>query len=52
VVIGYPDLISVTTTTLNQTGQAIEAITVAMFVYLAISLSFSLPMHFWRGVRS
>ena len=26
VAIGYPDLISITNTTLNQTGQAIEAI--------------------------
>jgi general L-amino acid transport system permease protein len=45
VAIGYPDLISITNTTLNQTGQAIEAITVAMVVYLAISLSISLVMN-------
>ena len=42
VAIGYPDLISITNTTLNQTGQAIEAIDVAMVVYLAISLAISL----------
>ena len=42
VAIGYPDLISVTNTTLNQTGQAIEAMTLAMIVYLAISLTISL----------
>ena len=45
VAIGYPDLISITTTTLNQTGQAIEAIALAMTVYLAISLTLSLAMN-------
>jgi general L-amino acid transport system permease protein len=51
VAIGYPELISITTTTLNQTGQAIEAITVAMILYLAISLGVSLAMHRWGGAR-
>ena len=56
VAIGYPDLISITNTTLNQTGQAIEAITLVMIVYLAISLTISLAMNLyddavaWRGV--
>jgi general L-amino acid transport system permease protein len=56
VAIGYPDLISITNTTLNQTGQAIEAITLAMICYLAISLTISLAMNLydgavaWRGV--
>jgi general L-amino acid transport system permease protein len=45
VAIGYPDLISITSTTLNQTGQAIEAIALAMFVYLTISLAISLVMN-------
>jgi general L-amino acid transport system permease protein len=45
VAIGYPDLISITNTTLNQTGQAIEAITLATLVYLAISLTISLGMN-------
>lgn len=45
VAIGYPDLISITSTTLNQTGQAIEAIGLAMTVYLAISLAVSLAMN-------
>ena len=45
VAIGYPDLISITNTTLNQTGQAIEAIALAMTVYLAISLTLSLAMN-------
>ena len=45
VAIGYPDLLSITNTTLNQTGQAIEAIALAMAVYLLISLSLSLAMN-------
>jgi general L-amino acid transport system permease protein len=49
VAIGYPDLISITSTTLNQTGQAIEAIAIAMFVYLAISLAISLVMNLYEG---
>jgi general L-amino acid transport system permease protein len=35
VAIGYPDLISITNTTVNQTGQAIEAITLVAMIYLA-----------------
>jgi general L-amino acid transport system permease protein len=49
VAIGYPDLISITNTTLNQTGQAIEAITLAATVYLAISLTISLTMNLYNG---
>ena len=45
VAIGYPDLISITSTTLNQTGQAIEAIALAMVVYLAISVAIAVPMN-------
>jgi general L-amino acid transport system permease protein len=48
VAIGYPDLISITSTTLNQTGQAIEAITFSMIFYLSISLTISLAMNFWN----
>jgi general L-amino acid transport system permease protein len=49
VAIGYPDLISITNTTLNQTGQAIEAIALAMTVYLAVSLSLSLAMNVYNA---
>jgi general L-amino acid transport system permease protein len=59
VAIGYPDLISVTNTTLNQTGQAVEAVVLAALCYLAISLAVSLAMHRYaaaaekrRGSRS
>jgi len=39
VLIGYPDLVSIANTTLNQTGQAIEGIGIIMMVYLTVSLS-------------
>lgn len=45
VAIGYPDLVSVTNTSLNQTGQAIECIAIMMAVYLSISLTISLFMN-------
>ena len=38
VVIGYPDLVSVAGTTLNQTGRAIECIVIVIGVYLTLSL--------------
>lgn len=38
VAIGYPDLVSIANTTLNQTGRAVECIAVIMLVYLALSL--------------
>ena len=38
VAIGYPDLIAIGGTILNQTGQAIEIVVILMVVYLGISL--------------
>ncbi len=38
VAIGYPDLVSVAGTSLNQTGRAIECLTVVIAVYLLLSL--------------
>jgi general L-amino acid transport system permease protein len=55
VAIGYPDLFSVFAgTTLSQTGQAIEIISITMGVYLLISLVTSAIMSFygWRLGRS
>ena len=47
--IGYPDLVSVFAgTTLNQTGQAIEIITMTMAVYLTFSLVTSLLMNIYN----
>jgi general L-amino acid transport system permease protein len=48
VAIGYPDLVSVANTTMNQTGQAIEAIAILMAVYLTISLVISLFMNWYN----
>jgi len=48
VAIGYPDLVSIANTTMNQTGQAIEGITMIMAVYLAISLLISLFMNLYN----
>ncbi len=38
VAVGYPDLVSISNTTLNQTGRAVECIAVIMAVYLTLSL--------------
>ncbi|MSQ63026.1 MAG: ABC transporter permease subunit [Betaproteobacteria bacterium] len=48
VAIGYPDLVSIANTTLNQTGQAIEGIAIIMGVYLTISLSISALMNWYN----
>lgn len=49
--IGFPDLVSVFAgTTLNQTGQAIEVISMTMAVYLTISLLVSMFMN-WFNAR-
>jgi general L-amino acid transport system permease protein len=48
VAIGYPDLVSIANTTMNQTGQAIEGIAIIMAVYLAISLLISLFMNLYN----
>jgi general L-amino acid transport system permease protein len=50
VAIGYPDLVSIANTVMNQTGQAIEGIAVIMAVYLTISLSISVFMN-WYNAR-
>lgn len=49
VAIGYSDLMSVTGTILNQTGQSPEAIAIAMAVYLFISVSISAYMNYFNG---
>jgi general L-amino acid transport system permease protein len=48
VAIGYPDLVSIANTTMNQTGQAIEGVAIIMAVYLTISLSISLFMNWYN----
>jgi general L-amino acid transport system permease protein len=48
VAIGFPDLVSIANTTMNQTGQAIEGIVMIMAVYLFISLAISLAMNVYN----
>lgn len=48
VAIGYPDLVSISNTTMNQTGQAVEAVAIFMSVYLSISLSISYFMNWYN----
>ncbi|MEH6578668.1 MAG: ABC transporter permease subunit [Amphritea sp.] len=48
VAVGYPDLVSLSNTTMNQTGQAIEAISIFMGIYLGLSLTISLFMNWYN----
>jgi general L-amino acid transport system permease protein len=48
VAIGFPDLVSIANTTMNQTGQAVEGIIMIMAVYLFISLAISLAMNLYN----
>jgi general L-amino acid transport system permease protein len=48
VLIGYPDLVNIGNTTLNQTGQAVEAIAIMMLVYLTISIVISTFMNVYN----
>ena len=49
VAIGYPDLVAIANTTINQTGQAIEGIAIIMLVYLSISLAISGLMNWYNA---
>ncbi|MDO8447458.1 MAG: ABC transporter permease subunit [Rhodoferax sp.] len=51
VAIGYPDVVSIANTALNQTGRAVECISIVMLVYLSTSLATSLLMN-WYNTRS
>jgi len=48
VAIGYPDLVSISNTTLNQTGRAVECIAIVMAVYLALSLLTASGMNYFN----
>jgi general L-amino acid transport system permease protein len=48
VAIGFPDLVSVANTSINQTGQAIEGVAIIMLVYLTVSLSISAFMNWYN----
>jgi general L-amino acid transport system permease protein len=44
VAIGYPDIVSVATTSLNQNGQAIECLSIIAGVYLMLNLVIAMVM--------
>jgi general L-amino acid transport system permease protein len=46
VVIGYPDLVSIANTSINQNGQALEVIVIIMAVYLSLNLVVAVVMGF------
>jgi len=50
VAIGYPDVVSIANTTLNQSGRAVECIAIIMLVYLCTSLGTSALMN-WYNTR-
>jgi general L-amino acid transport system permease protein len=49
VAIGYPDLVSVANTTINQTGHAVEGVGIIMAVFLTISLALSFLMNWYNA---
>ena len=49
VAIGYPDVVSIANTALNQTGRAVECISIVMLVYLITSLGTSLLMNWYNS---
>jgi len=51
VAIGYPDVVSIANTALNQTGRAVECISIIMLVYLSTSLATSALMN-WYNARA
>jgi general L-amino acid transport system permease protein len=51
VAIGYPDVVSIANTALNQTGRAVECIAIVMAVYLTTSLLTSALMN-WYNARA
>ncbi|MEO8546436.1 MAG: ABC transporter permease subunit [Burkholderiaceae bacterium] len=51
VAIGYPDIVSISNTTLNQTGRAVECIAIVMLIYLSFSLTTSIAMG-WYNKRA
>jgi general L-amino acid transport system permease protein len=51
VAIGYPDVVSIANTAINQTGRAVECIAIIMLVYLSTSLITSILMN-WYNTRS
>ena len=51
VAIGFSELMAITNTTINQTGQAIEGIALMMAIYLALSLLIAAVLN-WYNART
>lgn len=51
VAIGYPDVVSIANTAINQTGRSVECIAIIMLVYLSTSLFTSIVMN-WYNARA
>ncbi len=49
VFVGYPDLVQIGQTTMNQTGQAIEVVAIWMIIYLGLSVGTSLFMNWFNA---
>ena len=50
VAIGYPDVVSIANTAINQTGRAVECIALIMVVYLSTSLLTSVLMNWYNAL--
>ena len=48
VAVGYPELVSIANTSLNQSGRAVECIAIIMLVYLTMSLCTSVLMNWFN----
>ena len=49
VAVGYPELVSIANTSLNQTGRAMECIAIIMLIYLTTSLLTSALMNWFNN---
>ncbi|GAA6143502.1 ABC transporter permease subunit [Hydrogenophaga sp. 5NK40-0174] len=49
VAIGYPDVVSIAQTTINQSGRAVECVAIIMLVYLSTSLTTSGIMNWYNS---
>lgn len=48
VIIGYPELVNIGNTIMNQTGQAVEMVTIMMIIYFTLSLITSVLMNLYN----
>lgn len=48
-VVGYPDILFVAATTINQTGQAIEGTIIIMLIFLSVSVSASFALNLYSN---